>query len=217
LYQCSELSATAAARPFLSQIGDERDHGNVTVRPTDLTDAELLARTPTEIDTFAIFYRRHVDWVLRVSAHRTRNREHASDLTAEVFASALLGAGRFRPERADGAANNWLFGILLHKLAGFERRGAVERRGRRRLRMREPVMSDDDFDRILREPIGGPDVLRLLERLPSAERDAVRARVIDERSYPELAAQLQITESNARKRVSRGLAALRAELAKEGS
>jgi RNA polymerase sigma factor (sigma-70 family) len=201
----------------LSQIERQRDHGNVAVRLEELTDAELLARTPSDMDSFAVFYRRHVDWVLRVSAHRTRSSHHAGDLTAEVFAAALLAAARFRPERPDGAANNWLFGILLHKLAGFERRGAVERRGRRRLRMREPVLSDDEFERLLHEPLAGPDVLGLLERLPVAERDAVRGRVIDERSYPELAADLHITEANARKRVSRGLAALRAELAKEGS
>jgi RNA polymerase sigma-70 factor (ECF subfamily) len=201
----------------LSQIRAERDHGNVVARLEELTDAELLARTSADIDAFAVFYRRHVDWVLRVSAHRTRSPHHAGDLTAEVFASALLAADRFRPERADGAANNWLFGILLHKLAGFERRGAVERRGRRRLQMREPVLADDEFDALLHQPIGGPDVVGMLDRLRPAERDAVRARVIDERSYPELAAQLKITEANARKRVSRGLAALRAELAKEGS
>jgi RNA polymerase sigma-70 factor (ECF subfamily) len=201
----------------LSQITAQGDDGDVVGRLEELTDAELLARTPTDMDAFAVFYRRHVDWVLRVSARRTRSPHHAGDLTAEVFASALLAAGRFRPERADGAANNWLFGILLHKLAGFERRGAVERRGRRRLRMREPVLTDDEFDELSRQPIGGPDVVGMLERLPAAEREAVRARVIDERSYAELAALLKITEANARKRVSRGLAALRAELAKEGS
>jgi RNA polymerase sigma-70 factor (ECF subfamily) len=181
----------------------------------ELTDAELLARTGADMDAFAAFYRRHVDWVLRVSAHRTQSREHAGDLTAEVFASALLAARRFRSEGSGGAANNWLFGILLHKLAGFERRGAVERRGRRRLRMREPALAAEEFDELLSEPEPGPSVLGLLDRLPAAEREAVRGRVIDERSYPELAAELSITEANARKRVSRGLAALRAEIAKE--
>jgi len=58
-------------------------------------------------------------------------------------------------------------------------------------------------------------VLGLLDRLPAVQRDAVHARVIDERSYAELAAELRISEANARKRVSRGLAALRAELEKE--
>jgi RNA polymerase sigma factor (sigma-70 family) len=180
-----------------------------------LSDGELLARTESDIDAFAVFYRRHVDWVLRVSARRTRSPEHAADLTAEVFAAALLAAGRFHPERAE--PNKWLFGILLKKLASFERRGAVERRGRRRLGIREPALSVEEFDRFLSEEPQGPTVVGLLERLPAAQRDAVRARVVNERSYPELASALNISEANARKRVSRGLATLRAELEKEAS
>jgi RNA polymerase sigma factor (sigma-70 family) len=178
-----------------------------------LSDAELLARTESEVEAFAVFYRRHVDWVLRVSARRTGQAEHAADLTAEVFAAALLAAAGFRPERAE--PNKWLFGILLKKLAGFERRGAVERRGRRRLGICEPVLSSEEFDRFLVEEPRGPTVVGLLERLPVAQRDAVRARVINECSYPELASELNISEANARKRVSRGLAMLRAELEKE--
>lgn len=167
------------------------------------------------MDAFAVFYRRHIGWVLRVSARRTGSAEHAADLTAEVFGAALLAAGRFRPER--GSPQNWLFGILLNKLAGFERRGAVERRARRRLRMREPMLDSSEFDRLFNEREHGPSVLRLLDRLPPGQRDAVRARVVNERSYTQLASELQISEANARKRVSRGLAALRVELEKETS
>jgi len=181
-----------------------------------LTDSELLARTATDPAAFGAFYRRHVGWVLRVCARRTRDSEHAGDLTAEVFAAALLAAGRFRSERPSGEANNWLFGIVLHKLAGFERRGAVERRARRRLRIHEPRLTEDEYELLLAdEPAAGPDVTAMLERLPAGEREAVRGRVLHERSYPELAAELKITEASARKRVSRGLAALRAELGKE--
>jgi DNA-directed RNA polymerase specialized sigma24 family protein len=108
---------------------------DVMDRLDSLTDAELVARTASDMEAFAAFYRRHVGWVLRVAARRTGSREHAGDLTAEVFAAAMLSAGRFRSERVDGQANNWLFGILLHKLSGFERRGAVERRARERLQM----------------------------------------------------------------------------------
>jgi RNA polymerase sigma factor (sigma-70 family) len=182
-----------------------------------LADAELLARTARELDAFAAFYRRHIDWVLRVAARRTGSAEHAGDLASEVFASAFLAAGRFRRMRSDGAANTWLFGILLHKLAGFERRGAIERRGRARLRMREPVLSDDEFELYSNQDERAPDITIALDRLPSQQREAVRARVIDECSYDELASRLQISEANARKRVSRGLAALRAELEREAS
>jgi DNA-directed RNA polymerase specialized sigma24 family protein len=41
--------------------------------------------------------------------------------------------------------------------------------------------------------------------------------VVEERPYEEVAAVLKISEANARKRVSRGLAMLRAELTREAS
>jgi RNA polymerase sigma factor (sigma-70 family) len=187
----------------------------VVDRLDQLSDAELLARTLTEPQAFAVFYRRHVEWVLRVAARRTRSPEHAGDLTAEVFAAALLAAPRFRSEQTGGHANNWLFGILLHKLAGFERRGAVERRGRRALRLQTPALSEEEFDRYAHEDEDGSGLVALLDRLPEQQREAVRARVIDERPYDEVAATLRISETNARKRVSRGLAALRTALDKE--
>jgi RNA polymerase sigma factor (sigma-70 family) len=190
------------------------------LRPADTrpSDADLLARSRDEPEAFGAFYRRHVDWVLRLSARRTGSPEHAADLTAEVFAAALLGVRRYRPEA--GAPNNWLFGILLNKLAGFERRGAVERRARRRLGLDTPVLAADEYQALLDaggDGVDGHDVVALLERLPDDQRRAVRGRVVEERTYAELASELAISEAGARKRVSRGLAAMRAELEREAS
>jgi DNA-directed RNA polymerase specialized sigma24 family protein len=52
----------------------------------------------------------------------------------------------------------------------------------------------------------------LVDRLPEDERRAVLSRVVDERSYREIAAELQCSEMVARKRVSRGLAGVREQL-----
>ena len=49
----------------------------------------------------------------------------------------------------------------------------------------------------------------LLERLSPEQRDAIRAHVIDERPYGEIARSQGISEAVVRKRVSRGLAAVR--------
>jgi DNA-directed RNA polymerase specialized sigma24 family protein len=51
-----------------------------------------------------------------------------------------------------------------------------------------------------------------LAALPDEQRDAVRARVLHERSYEEIAAAERISTPAGRQRVSRGLAALRAHL-----
>ena len=51
-----------------------------------------------------------------------------------------------------------------------------------------------------------------LASLPEDQRHAVLARVADDVGYPQIAAEVGCSESVVRKRVSRGLASLRAKL-----
>lgn len=53
------------------------------------------------------------------------------------------------------------------------------------------------------------DVDELLKTLPLDQRNAIVEYVIDEQSYPELAAGLRCSEAVVRQRVSRGLRTLR--------
>ena len=64
--------------------------------------------------------------------------------------------------------------------------------------------------------LGGRPAVSLVEALPSDERAAVRARIVDERDYADIAAELECSESVVRKRVSRGLARVRQQLSTEG-
>ncbi len=54
----------------------------------------------------------------------------------------------------------------------------------------------------------------MLDGLPAEQRDAIRARVLDERDYGEIARELRTSELVIRKRVSRGLAELRTHMEK---
>jgi RNA polymerase sigma-70 factor, ECF subfamily len=170
------------------------------------SDEDLLAgRDPA---SFELFYLRHVDGVLGFFARRTRDAELAADLTAETFAAALLGRRRFRPQA--GAASAWLFGIAMNKLADAQRRGYAERRACRRLGMERLELSDADIARI--DSLGEESASALLELLGGDQRRAIRAHVVDEQSYAEIAAREQVSEAVVRKRVSRGLAAVRSRM-----
>jgi RNA polymerase sigma-70 factor (ECF subfamily) len=93
------------------------------------------------------------------------------------------------------------------------RRGQVENRARRRLGLREVIEYDDEaLHRIESTASQTGWVTELLERLPNDQREAVRARILDERPYGEIAGELQTSELVVRKRVSRGLAGLRKSL-----
>src|ERR1700760_2307011 len=68
-------------------------------------DDDLLARFAAgDAEAFVAFYRRHLTAVLGFFLRRTGNAELTADLTAEVFAAALLAAERYRPGERPGRA-----------------------------------------------------------------------------------------------------------------
>ncbi len=184
------------------------------VRSTDLDDARLLAAANSDSTAFGVFYDRYEILVARYLARRVRDPEVIADLTAEVFASALCAAPRYRP--TEPVAAGWLIAIAHNTLAKSLRRGRVEARARRRLGIRDAVsFEDEELERVERLASTPGSAVALLEGLPRDQAEAIRARVIDERDYPEIARALRTSELVIRKRVSRGLAALREELIKE--
>jgi RNA polymerase sigma factor (sigma-70 family) len=172
------------------------------------SDRELLtaiARRDREACT--VFYRRHLPRTVAYLMHETRDPEVTADVTAEVFAAVIVGAGRYRPE-ADTAAP-WVIGIARNALGASRRRGRVEDRARRRLGF-EPIELDDaDLDDTEAIASGSGGILKLVETLPGDEQHAIKARILDERDYREIAAELRCSELVVRKRVSRGLGRLR--------
>ncbi|HEY7074775.1 MAG TPA: RNA polymerase sigma factor [Solirubrobacteraceae bacterium] len=169
------------------------------------SDEDLLVGT--DAASFEEFYLRHVDNLLGFFSRRTRDAELAADLTAETFAAALAGRRRYRPQA--GAASSWLFGIAMNKLADAQRKGYAERKACRRLGMERIELSDVDIARI---DALGESASALLEGLSYDQRQAVQAHVVEERSYGEIAADQRVSEAVVRKRVSRGLAAVRVRM-----
>jgi RNA polymerase sigma factor (sigma-70 family) len=177
------------------------------------SDDSLLIAASREAAALSAFYRRYEGAILAFFMRRVRDPELAADLTAEVFAAVLVSSGRYRPGEAP--AHAWLFGIAQHKLASSRRRGQVENRARRRLRMAPTELEDEDLERIEARASSQAPVVDLLETLPAGQRDAVRARILEERSYEEIARELRCSQSVVRKRVSRGLASLRSQMKEE--
>jgi RNA polymerase sigma factor (sigma-70 family) len=167
------------------------------------TDEDLLACRESE--AFGVFYDRHARTLLGYFARRTGDTEAAADLTAETFASAIKAQERYVATGAPALA--WLYTIAARRLADYHRRGAVETRMRRSLAMRTPSLSEEDaaMIRLLAEDAAGA----LLAQLPADQRHAVAERIVEQRDYADLAASLHTTEATVRKRVSRGLEALR--------
>jgi RNA polymerase sigma factor (sigma-70 family) len=177
------------------------------------TDEQLLDAVSAEPEAFGVFYGRHVRPLLGFLVRRTGNAELAADLCAETFAAALDGLRRFDPER--GPAVAWLYGIARHQLTQAARRGVVEDRARRRLGMAPVELTDAAIEEIVAE--AGEVATAALDALPADQREAVRARIVEERDYAEIARTTRTSEAVIRKRVSRGLAGLRARMKEDGA
>jgi RNA polymerase sigma-70 factor (ECF subfamily) len=163
-----------------------------------------------DAEAFGELYRREGEDVLIFLTRRTWDGETALELTAETFAIALRAwprvAGLAREQQ-----RAWLFTVARRQLSRYRRRAHVERRALERLGMRVPPVDHDDLLLIERRA-GLPELretlARELVRLSAAQREALQLRVVEERSYTQVAALLGVSEQTARARVSRALRSL---------
>ncbi len=69
-------------------------------------------------------------------------------------------------------------------------------------------------DRIIAR-LDGQSALEMVADLPAEQREAITARFMKDQDYADIAAEMQTSEQVVRKRVSRGLNALRARLTRQ--
>jgi RNA polymerase sigma-70 factor, ECF subfamily len=168
------------------------------------SDEELLAGGGAE--AFGALYERTYPLIRAYLRRRAGSRpDLVLDLVAETFARALERREQFDPQR--GSAVAWLLGIANHLFSDSIDRGRVADASRRRLGMERIDVEDDQLELIERE--SASELLRALNRLPDEQREAVKRRVLQEAAYAAIAGQVGCSEQVVRKRVSRGLSALR--------
>jgi RNA polymerase sigma factor (sigma-70 family) len=143
-------------------------------------------------DAFSAFYRTHLGVVLAFFMRRVGDRELAFDLTAEIFAAVVVGAGSYE---GDAPAVAWLFGIARNKLLESLRRKRVEDVARLRLEMEPIVLDDVELQRVDEMASSGEgELARQLSALTDMTREALLARTVEELEYGEIAARLRCSE-----------------------
>lgn len=172
---------------LVASVGPDRDHGSRSV-----TVLKLEPR-----GAFCI--------------HVTFQPVHLGEVggvRAELFAQVAIGLRRFRDE-ANGSAAPWLYGIAKNLVRRYHEHGRIESAARRRLGMplRAYELDLDAVDDRL-AAAAEPGLAAALESLPGGQREALELRVLEERSYDEVALALGCSETAARLRVMRALGKL---------
>ena len=176
------------------------------------SDREILDRYLAlgEEIAFAELVRRHLPHVFGAALRLTGDRGLAEDVSQEVFCD-LARKARSLPDTVVLAA--W-----LHRATRFAARDAI-RSGRRRAWREQRASMMETQERVHAEP-PWEDVQgwldEALDALPSADRDALCVRYLEQRSLADVAASLGTTPEAARKRVDRALNRLRDLLDRRG-
>jgi RNA polymerase sigma-70 factor (ECF subfamily) len=175
-------------------------------------DAAQLRAARTDPEAFASFYRR---WAPALHGWlRTQvPADVAGDLTAEAFAAALLGLGRFRGNDP-GSGVAWLWGIARNLVRQYHRKARLERSARDRLgiaRSYEELDWDEAAARA-HAALLAHSLVAELGRLSADQRRAVELRIVADLDFGVVAENLGVSGAAARMRVSRALKVLRSRL-----
>jgi RNA polymerase sigma-70 factor (ECF subfamily) len=156
------------------------------------SDNELLRAARRDPAAFGIFYDRYAGPLFGWLCRETGDAQVAADLTAEAFAAALAGLGRFRGLH-DGSAPAWLFGTARLLLLAHHRHERRETAARRKVGMPVHDYAVTDYEAVERRSDVGAvhdELERSLAALPELQRRAIQLRIVDELEYDRVAAEL---------------------------
>jgi RNA polymerase sigma-70 factor (ECF subfamily) len=169
----------------------------------------------TEVDgwippTWDEVVREHADRVYRLAFRLSGNRADAEDLTQETFVRVFRSLAEYTP----GTFEGWLHRITTNLFLDL---------ARRRQRIRFESLPEDASDRLPSADAGpeqaysanhlDPEIQAALDELPPDFRAAVVLCDLEQLSYEEIAATLNVKVGTVRSRIHRGRVLLRDALA----
>jgi RNA polymerase sigma factor (sigma-70 family) len=173
-------------------------------------DSELIARSVTEPEAFAVLFDRHASAVHRYLGRRVG--ELADDLLSETFLIGFRRRADYRAERVE--VRPWLIGIATNLVHGHVR--SEQRRYRALARAAaEPADHGADpgegTDRLDAQAMRGP-LAAALAGLKGRDRDVLLLFAWGQLSYDEIAAVLDVPVGTVRSRLNRARRQTRAAL-----
>jgi len=149
----------------------------------------------------------HATSIFRIALWLTRDQTEAEDLVQETLTEALASFHRFVRGTNCRA---WLVSIMYH-------RHSKRRKATTRLHLvsdaEERIAETIAFEAPTPQNVTDEEVLGALERLPPAFQEVVILADVEEMSYKEIAAAIDVPMGTVMSRISRGRRLLRGELA----
>jgi RNA polymerase sigma-70 factor (ECF subfamily) len=155
---------------------------------------------------FVEVYEEYFDLVYAYVARRTRSRDDAEDMTAEVFRKALENLSRFKWTGAPFGA--WLLRIASNLIADRAKRAARE--GGSSPRATSPAQTQQS---LVENAERSARLFRFVDDLADDQRRVIMMRFAEEKSIRDIAGELGRSEGAVKQLQFRALQNLRAKLA----
>jgi RNA polymerase sigma factor (sigma-70 family) len=176
----------------------------------ELPDGEIIGRSRSEPELFALLFRRHATSIGRYAARRL-GPGPAEDIVAETFLVAFRQRNRYDPARCD--ARPWLYGIAGNLIRRHHRDEVRQLRALARTGVDPAAESfTDRSDARLAAGAASRAVAAAIAELDPDQRDVLLLITWAELTYDQAAEALGIPEGTARSRMNRARTRLRAAL-----
>jgi RNA polymerase sigma-70 factor, ECF subfamily len=176
----------------------------------DPPDGEIIVRSHSEPESFALLFQRHATGIGRYAARRL-GPGPAEDVVAETFLIAFRQRGRYDPARHD--ARPWLYGIAGNLIRRHHRDEVRQLRALARTGI-DPVAESftDRADARLVAGAASRAVAAAVAELDADQRDVLLLTTWAGLTYDQAAEALGIPEGTVRSRMNRARTRLRAAL-----
>lgn len=171
-----------------------------------------------DADAFEHIVKKYEKKVYNLALRYLKNRDDALDLSQEVFIQVYNNLAQFR---GDSQFSTWIYRVTYNKCVDMLRKTQKLRRN--------VVMSTDDENFFetrdcrasIEEDYEGREtlvtVMKIIDTLPSEQRDVVILRYIKDLSYSQIADVLEIAEGTVKSRINRARLKIKEQLKESGT
>jgi RNA polymerase sigma-70 factor (ECF subfamily) len=173
------------------------------VRREDTQERLLVEAAQADPAKFGALYEIHFERIYAFVARRIRDRDIAEDLTSDVFHKALASLRNYESRGVPFAA--WLMRIAANAVADQYKRAAREAPG-----FEDPpeLAVNPDMEEVEHRA----HLFRLVNQLPSDQRQVIFERFVEQRSIREIAQQFGRSEGAVKQLQFRALQNLRTRM-----
>jgi RNA polymerase sigma-70 factor (ECF subfamily) len=169
----------------------------------DATERRLIEAAQRDPLCFAELYENNFERVYAFIARRVGDREHAQDLTADVFHNALKNLASFEWRGVPFAA--WLYRIAGNAIADRGKRAARHEA----MKLRQLPLQESSSESDLADVEHRARLFKMVEQLPVDQRRVITMRFAEEKSIAEIANHVGRSEGAIKQLQFRGLQSLR--------